>query len=159
MLIAFIAVGGLGLLLLLISMTLGEIFDLFDGILSTTALGVATTLFGATGAIVSLNGGPAYLAYILAAALGVIGLVGMALVTRKMTAMTDVQPHEVIGLTGVATTAINSLIGKVQLSHPDEINQRLAFATSTIDQGTSVTVVEIVGERIRVSPTSELNGA
>lgn len=156
--LAFAVIGGIGLLLLIVSMTLGEIFDLFDGVISTTAVGAAATLFGAAGAIVLLNDGPVLLAYIAGALLGAIGIVGVALLAKKMASISDAQPHEVIGLLGVATTDINDIIGKVQLNHPDEINQRLVFSNSPIEQGTPIAVVAVVGDRIRVASTSELNG-
>ena len=157
--LAFAAIGGLGLLLLVISMTLGEIFDLLDGLLSGTALGAGATLFGAGGVIVLLSDGPLWLAYTLGVVFGLLGILAMWLLTRKMASISDEQPHEVLGLQGIATTDINNIIGKVQLSHPYEINQRLAVTEKTIDQGTPVTVVAVIGERVKVAPTSELNGA
>jgi membrane-bound ClpP family serine protease len=156
--LAFAVIGGIGLLLLIVSMALGELVDFFDGIISTTAVGAAATLFGAAGAIVLLNNGPLFLAYSAGALLGVIGIVGVALLARKMARISNVQPHEVIGLLGVATTDINDIVGKVQLDHPDEINQRLVFSSSPIEKGTPIAVVAIVGDRIRVASTSELNG-
>lgn len=157
--LAFAAIGGLGLLLLVISMTLGEVFDLLDGVLSGTALGAGATLFGAGGVIVLLSDGPFWLAYTLGAVLGLLGIFAMWLLTRKMASISDEQPHEVLGLQGIATTDINRIIGKVQLSHPYEINQRLAVTEKTIDQGTPVTVVAVIGERVKVAPTSEMDGA
>ena len=156
--LAFAVIGGAGLLLLILSMTLGEIFDFFEGIFSTTAVGAAATLFGAAGAVVLLNDGPLVLAYLAGSVLGAIAIVGVALLARKMASISDAQPHEVIGLLGVATTDINHTIGKVQLNHPDEINQRLAFSNSPIEQGTPIAVVAVVEGRLRVASTSELNG-
>ncbi|QXQ09581.1 hypothetical protein [Paeniglutamicibacter sp. Y32M11] len=156
--LTFAVIGGIGLLLLVVSMTLGEIVDFFDGIISTTAVGAAATLFGAAGAIVLLNDGPLFLAYAAGALVGIIGIVGVAFLARKMARISNVQPHEVIGLLGVATTDINENVGKVQLEHPDEINQRLVFSSSPIKQGTPIVVVAIVEDRIRVASTSELNG-
>lgn len=156
--LTFAVIGGIGLLLLILSMTLGEMLDFFDGIISTTAVGVAATLFGATGTIVLLNNGSLTLAYLVASMLGILGIAGATFLARKMAKITDAQPHEIIGLLGVATTDINATIGKVQLNHPDEINQRLVFSNSPIEQGTPIAVVDIVDERIRVVSTSELNG-
>lgn len=156
--LAFAVIGGIGLLLLIVSMALGELVDFFDGVISTTAVGAAATLFGAAGAVVLLNDGPLVLAYIAGAVLGVIAIVGVALLARKMASISNAQPHEVIGLLGVATTDINDFVGKVQLDHPDEINQRLVFSSSPIEKGTPIAVVAVVGDRIRVASTSELNG-
>lgn len=156
--LAFAVIGGIGLLLLILSMVVGELVDFFDGIISTTAVGVAATLFGAAGAIVLLNNGSLTLAYLIASMLGILGIAGATLLARKMAKITDAQPHEIIGLLGVATTDINNTVGKVQLNHPDEINQRLVFSNSPIKQGTPVAVVAVEGERVRVVSTSELNG-
>lgn len=156
--LAFAVIGGIGLLLLILSMVLGELLDFFDGIISTTAVGVAATLFGAAGAIVLLNNGSLTLAYLFASLLGILGIAGATVLARKMAKITDAQPHEIIGLLGVATTDINSTIGKVQLNHPDEINQRLVFSNNPIAAGTPVAVVAVEGERIRVVSTSEPNG-
>lgn len=157
--LTFAVIGGAGLLLLVISMVVGEFLDLFDGVLSGTAIGAGATLFGAGGFLVLINGGPVWLAYTLGAVLGLLGVFALWLLTRKMAAITDEQPHEVLGLHGIATTPITRIIGKVQLNHPGEINQRLAVAENTIDQGTPVTVVAIMGDRIQVAPTSEIKGS
>lgn len=154
--LTFAVVGGAGLLLLIVSMAIGEFLDLFDGILSGTAIGAGATLFGAGGFLVLVNGGPGWLAILVAVIAGLLGIVLMWAMSKQMNALSNEQPHEVLGLQGYATTPISTTIGKVQLSHPSEINQRLAVAKKPIDQGTAITVIALAGDRVTVAPTEEL---
>lgn len=151
---AFLIVGGLGLAILLLSMVLGPIFDFldaFEGALSGTAVGSGLTLFGASGVLVLSNDGPAWLAYVLAAVLGMAAVFGVGRMTRTLEQSSIQASYEVVGLTGVAVSRITGAMGEVQLSHPREINKRLAFSSGYIESGALVTVTEIHGSRVKVT--------
>lgn len=152
-LIAFIVIGGCGLALLILSMALGEILDLFDGILSSTAIGVGAVFFGASGYIVISSGGPLWLAYTTASALALFAVVLATLLTRWMKKVTTPEVVELIGMTGVATADVHTN-GKVQLSHPSEINQRMAFADQEIVEGSEISVVAVLGDKVKVTSTN-----
>jgi membrane protein implicated in regulation of membrane protease activity len=156
-LIAFIAIGGCGLALLVLSMVVGEIVDLFDGILSTTALGVGAVIFGSSGYLVLANGGPSWMAYTLASVLGLVALSLGVVLTRWMKKIATPEVIELIGMTGIATSPVFAT-GKVQLSHTSEINQRLAFADEEIAQDTEITVVAVLGDKVKVKITPQ-NGS
>lgn len=151
---AFLIVGGLGLAILLVSMVLGPIFDFldaFEGALSGTAVGSGLTLFGASGVLVLSNGGPVWLAYVLAAVLGAAAVFGVGRMTRSLEQSSVQVAYEVVGLTGVAVTRITGAMGEVQLSHPREINKRLAFSAEIIASGATVAVTEVHGSRVKVA--------
>ncbi|MCC3292832.1 NfeD family protein [Arthrobacter sp. zg-Y1110] len=153
----FLIVGGVGLALLLLSMLLGSIFDflhILDGALSGTAVGSGLTLFGASGVLVLSNNGPAWLAYTLAAVLGAGAVAIVGTMTRKLQAASVQVPYEVVGLTGVTVSRITGAMGEVQLSHPREINKRMAFCEEIIPSGASVTVTEVHGSRVKVEKTA-----
>ena len=52
----FIIIGAIGLLVLLVALPLGDVFDVGDGALSGTSLGAGAVAFGAIGTIVTANG-------------------------------------------------------------------------------------------------------
>ena len=79
----FIIVGGVGLLVVLISLVFGELFDLLDGAISATALGSAFTVFGAVGAIVFANDLPLWLSSVIAIAVGLAVLLAVQLLIRS----------------------------------------------------------------------------
>ena len=73
LLLPFLIVGGVGLVLLLISLVLGDLLDHFeigDGAISSTALAVGLVVFGAAGALTVSMGLDLVWAYVLAAVLG-----------------------------------------------------------------------------------------
>lgn len=142
--------------ILLSSMLLGPLFDLFDvfdGALSGTAVGAGLTLFGASGVLVLGSSGPVWLAYTLAGALGAASLAAVGAMTSRLQKASVQIQHEVIGLTGVAASPITGAMGEVQLSHPREINKRMAFCEGVIAAGAPVTVVEVHGSRVKVAKT------
>lgn len=152
--IPFIIVGSVGLLILLISMLLGDLFDfldIFDGALSGTAVGSGLTVFGATGLIVTENGGPIWLAYAGSTVLCLAAILVLGRVTREMQAASVQESYDVVGLSGIAVSDISPEIGEVQLQHPREINKRLAISAEEIPAGTEVTVVSMTGSRVKVT--------
>ncbi|MEI5582435.1 MULTISPECIES: NfeD family protein [unclassified Agromyces] len=153
MLLPFLIVGGIGLILLVVSLVLGDVLDHFelgDGMISGTAIAVALTVFGAAGAITASSGLDLVWAYILAAALAVGAYVAAALAVRSLARSSDGAPASAIGLAGTATAAISESGGEVSLEGPGELERRLAFADHPIPAGARVRVVAHAGSRVKV---------
>ncbi|VXC26998.1 NfeD family protein [Plantibacter sp. T3] len=150
----FIIVGAVGLVIVLISLVFGEIFDFLDGAVSATALGSAFTVFGAVGAIVLANGLPPWSAYVISAVIGVLVLVGVQLMIRSFKRSEDGAPSSPLGLYGVARSTISASFGEVSLDGPHEIETRLAFSDTRIETGSRIRVVELQGSRVKVEPAS-----
>ncbi|WP_165314399.1 NfeD family protein [Agromyces protaetiae] len=153
MLLPFLIVGGIGLLLLVISLLLGDVFDHFeigDGALSGTALAVGMVVFGAAGAITVTSGLEIVWAYVLAAVLAVVAYVVAVLSIRALTRSSDGAPASAVGLTGVTTSPVTSSGGEVRLEGPGEVERRLAFADAEIAEGVRIRVVEHSGSRVKV---------
>ncbi len=148
----FIIIGAVGLVVVLASLFVGELFDLLDGAVSATALGSAFTVFGAVGAIVVANELPIWLAYVLAVAIGLAALVSVQLLSRNVRRSDDGEPSSPLGLYGTARSTIGTSSGEVSLDGPREIETRMAFAAAPIARGTRIRVVEIQGSRVRVEP-------
>lgn len=157
--LVFVAIGSAGLVILIVSMLFGELFDLLDGALSGTGLGSGLTLFGASGVLVLANGWPAGYAYLIAAVAGLIALVGVQLVIRRFQRSEDGVPSDPTDLTGVARTTVTPAGGEVSLDGPYEVETRLATSAVVIPAGTLVRVVSAAGARVRVEPLDSLDTA
>jgi membrane protein implicated in regulation of membrane protease activity len=153
MLLPFLIVGGAGLVILLISLILGDIFDHFeigDGAISGTALGVAAVVFGAAGALTTTSGLDLVWAYVLAVVLAIVAYVFALLVVRRLTKSSDGMPLNVVGLTGVSRSDISPAGGEVSLDGAYEIERRLAYSDQPIPEGVRIRVVEHSGTRVKV---------
>ncbi|MGW4930465.1 NfeD family protein [Agromyces sp. NPDC004153] len=153
MLLPFLIVGGLGLVLLVISLVLGDIFDHFDigdGAISGTALAVGLVVFGAAGALTVTWGLDLLWAYVLAAVLAVIAYLLSAVAVRSLTRSSDGVPASALGLTGVAKSDVSSAGGEVSLDGPGEIERRLAWSDAPIAEGVRIRVIEHAGTRVKV---------
>ena len=146
----FLIVGGIGLLLVLISLLFDGILDFLDGALSGTAVGSAFVVFGASGAIAVANGLPDWSAYLISAAIAVVVLIGVQLLIRTLRRSEDGTPSSPVGLYGVTRSTVTTTSGEVSLDGPHEIETRLAFADETIPRDTRIRVVELQGSRVRV---------
>lgn len=146
----FLIVGGIGLLLILVSLVFDEILDFLDGALSGTAVGSALVVFGASGAIAVANGLPEWSAYLISAVIGLLVLVGVQLLIRSLKRSEDGAPGSPVGLYGVSRSTITTTSGEVSLDGPHEIETRLAFADETIPRDTRIRVIELQGSRVRV---------
>jgi membrane protein implicated in regulation of membrane protease activity len=154
LLLPFLIVGGVGLVLLLISLVLGDILDQFevgDGAISSTALSVGLVVFGAAGAVTVSAGLDLVWAYVLAAALAVVAYVLSALVVRNLTRSSDGVPKSAVGLSGVATSDVSPSGGEVSLDGPGEIERRLAFSDAPVAEGARIRVIEHAGTRVKVT--------
>ena len=149
----FLIVGGVGLAVLLISLIIGDIFDHFDigdGAISGTALGIAAVVFGASGALTTTNGLDDVWAYVLAAVLAVIAYVIAVLFVKRLTKSSDGEIASAIGLSGVARSSISTSGGEVSLDGPQEVERRLAYSDEPIAEGARIRVVEHSGTRVKV---------
>jgi len=149
----FLIVGGVGLAVLLISLIVGDIFDHFDigdGAISGTALGIAAVVFGASRALTTTNGLDTLWAYVLAAVLAIIAYVIAVLFVKRLTKSSDGVPASALGLSGVTRSTVSPAGGEVSLDGPHEVERRLAYADDTIAEGVRVRVIEHTGTRVKV---------
>ncbi|MFC5099139.1 hypothetical protein [Amycolatopsis plumensis] len=56
-------------------------------------------------------------------------------ITRRLAASSEPATYDLIGLAGITTEATTATYGEVKLSHPREINKRLAFSTDPLPAG------------------------
>jgi len=153
LLLPFLIVGGLGLVLLVISLVLGDIldhFDIGDGAISGTAIAVGLVVFGAAGALTVTWGIDVVWAYVLAAVLAVVAYLLSAMAVRSLTRSSDGVPASALGLTGVAKSDVSSSGGEVSLDGPGEIERRLAWSDAPIAEGARIRVIEHAGTRVKV---------
>ncbi|QEO09163.1 NfeD family protein [Protaetiibacter larvae] len=146
----FLIVGGIGLLLVIVSLVFDEILDFLDGALSGTAVGSALAVFGASGAIAVSNGLPDWSAYLIAGLIGIAVLVAVQLLIRTLRRSEDGAPSSPVGLYGVTRSTVTTTSGEVSLDGPHEVETRLAFADETIPRDTRIRVIELQGSRVRI---------
>ena len=153
MLLPFLIVGGIGLVLLVISLVLGDIFDhleIGDGALSGTALAVGMVVFGASGALVASMGLDTVWVYVLSIVLAAVAYLLCVLAIRNLTRSSDGVPASAVGLSGVARSDVSTAGGEVSLDGPGELERRLAYSDEPIAEGARVRVVEHAGSRVKV---------
>ena len=146
----FLIIGGVGLLLVLISLLFDGILDFLDGALSGTAVGSALVVFGASGAIAISNGLPDWTSYVIAAGIAIVVFIAVQLLIRSLRRSEDGIPSSPLGLYGVTRSNVTTTSGEVSLDGPNEIETRLAFADEPIPRDTRIRVVEIQGSRVRI---------
>ncbi|WP_214467728.1 NfeD family protein [Microbacterium flavescens] len=149
----FLIVGGVGLAVLLISLIVGDIFDHFDigdGAISGTALGVAAVVFGASGVLTFTSGLDTVWAYVLAVVLAVLAYLVAVFFIKRLTKSSDGAPLSAAGLSGVSRSDISPAGGEVSLDGPGEFERRLAYSDEPIAEGVRVRVVEHSGTRVKV---------
>lgn len=149
----FLIVGGIGLAVLLVSMLLGDIFDHFDvgdGAISGTALGVAAVVFGASGVLTSTSDLAQVWAYVLAAVLAIVAYALAVFFIRRLTKSSDGVPASAVGLTGVSRSPISPSGGEVSLDGPHEIERRLAYSDDVLPEGVRIRVIAHTGTRVKV---------
>lgn len=148
--LVFLVLGIVGLVLGLLSVTLGDLFELADGALSGTSLGAGLLLFGATGAVVTSAGLPVVATYPIAAVIGLGVLLLVNLLLKRLRQSDDATPRPVVGMQGAVTSQVSAAHGEVSLD--GELETRMAFADTPISQGTRIAVVEQHGSRVKVQP-------
>lgn len=155
--LAFLIIGGVGLVLLLVSALLGELFDgLFDaldlaggGLLSGPVIGAFLASFGFGGALTMYGTGVGVPGGALAG-LGsgvVVGGIAFA-VTRTLIRMpTDetVRTGDLVGATGLVITPIpEGSFGEVSISYLGQTLKYNARANAAIAAGTQVEVTAVL---------------
>ena len=153
--LTFIVIGGVGLLMLLVSLVLDDLLDVGDGLISGTSLGAGLVAFGALGSIVKANGLATGWAYAAAVVFGVLVLFGVQAVVTRLKESEDGGPVVLTGVQGVVTATVTATgAGEVSLDDPRELERRLAWADTTIDAGTRIVVLEQSGSRVKVAPVT-----
>ena len=153
MLMPFLIVGGVGLAVLLISLIVGDIFDHFeigDGAISGTALGIAAVVFGAAGVLTATSGLDLVWAYVLAIVLAILAYLFALLLVKRLTKSSDGTPLSAMGLTGVTRSTVSPAGGEVSLDDPHEIERRLAYSDEIIAEGVRIRVIEHSGTRVKI---------
>ncbi|MBL0886079.1 NfeD family protein [Myceligenerans indicum] len=146
--LVFIVLGIVGLALGLLSVALGDLFELGDGALSGTSLGAGLLLFGATGAVVTSSGLPVVATYPIAAAIGLGVILLVNLLLKRLRQSDDATPRSIVGQQGAVTSEVSPAHGEVSLDN--ELETRMAFADMPLPQGTRIAVVEQHGSRVKV---------
>lgn len=147
----FIAIGGIGLVLLAASMLIGEAFEVGDGLLSGTGLGVGAVVFGAVGVITTANDLPNAVTYLGSAVAGVLAIVVVQVLVKRLQSTEDGLPVSLVGTTGVAKTDITPERGEVFLDAAQELERRMAWSRSPIPEGSRIVVVQQQGSRVEVT--------
>ncbi|WP_407319501.1 NfeD family protein [Isoptericola halotolerans] len=150
--LVFVLIGAAGLLLLLLSLVVGELLDLGDGALSGTSLGVGAVVFGAVGSIVTVNGLPVWVAYAASVVVGLLAAAVAQLMIRRLSATEDNANVSLVGVQGTAVTDITQASGEVSLDAVSELERRLAWSLEPIAEGTRVVVLEHQPNSVRVGP-------
>lgn len=151
--IVFLVIGGIGLVLLLASLVLGDVFDsidLGDGGLSGIAAGVGAVVFGASGVIALSSDLPLVWAYVIGIGFAVLAGAVAQLVIRRLSATEDAPPPPLDGAYGTTTATTGPSGGEVRLEGVRDLEARLAWADEEIATGTRVVVVGVSGSRVHV---------
>ncbi|WP_418275227.1 NfeD family protein [Isoptericola jiangsuensis] len=150
--LVFALIGTIGLVLLVVSLVVGDLVDLGDGALSGTSLGVGAVVFGAVGAIVTANGLDLWIAYVSSAVVGLAAVLVAQLMIRRISASDDNAHVDLVGVQGTAVTDITQSAGEVSLDAVTELERRLAWSLEPITAGTRVVVLEHKPNSVRVGP-------
>lgn len=159
--IVFLTIGAAGAILLLSSVILGDLFDFFhifngfDGLLSTTSLGLAALLFGGNGYFMMVNGSSSATAIGFGILWAAIGFLFAVFLEKWLISKTVKVTHNIVGQTGTAVTKIDTHLGKVLVNHYSETNPRFAFSDSEIPAGAEVIVLEEIDGKVKVATVTE----
>jgi membrane protein implicated in regulation of membrane protease activity len=161
----YFTIMAIGIILLLTTLVLGELMDVFDlgigegvGPLSGPVLGIGLTAFGATGILTAVYDWPTFLGAVTSAisalAFGALGWWMLAVVHRQ-TGSTGQTISSMVGRLGEVTTRISpDGIGEVLLTSSDSTRSVLARSKDgrEIAPGTVVRVVQTLGGSVIVEP-------
>ncbi len=169
LLTVFLVIGGIGFVFLLVSLAVGDIFEMFGGsadlgdpgvdfgFLDSRVIAVFLTAFGGFGAIaVQMNFGAAVSSF--AGLLGGVFFAGMVSVFGRFLigqqASSSVTDHDLIGHSAQVTVTIKpGQIGQITAKIGDERVEKIARAKSgeEIAIGSIVTIESIAGDSVIVS--------
>ena len=170
LLTVFLIIGGIGFAFLLVSLAVGDIFEMLGGsadlgdpgvdfgFLDSRVLAVFITAFGGFGAIAAQMGFGA----VVSSFVGLLGGVAFAAVVSvfgrfliSQQASSSVSDHDLIGRTVQVTVTIKpGEVGQITAKIGDERVEKVARARSgeEIKAGTIVTVDSIAGDSVIVAP-------
>jgi membrane protein implicated in regulation of membrane protease activity len=170
--ILFFLIAVAGLMMLALSVIVGELFEFLDfdfgdvdvggdggGPITTPAISLGLTAFGATGMITQWAGWgvvpsviTSFASAIAFAALGA----WLAIMFYRQTSGTDDAFASVVGSLGEVVTSITSTPGEVQISSYGSTHTRLARSASgdRIPTGTVVRIVDVMGNTLVVERAS-----
>lgn len=139
--VTFAIIAAVGLLLLVATSFLDEIFNFGDGLFSGVTIGAGAMIFGASGVIALGSGLPSFVAYGISLALFFITLV----ITRKITSLAQASETKerpsMVGVEGTVTVTVSSNGGEVRLNSIHEMEPRMARSNEVIPTGTKIKVV------------------
>lgn len=155
---AFLIIGIVGAVLLLLSLLLGGVFDAFDfgdGPLSLTTIAAFTTIFGFTAFACVGSGVPTGLSGVFGALAGVVGALiawWLTRVIRSAESTTAVSSGQLTGQNAVVVLGIpgGSGLGEISLVRNGERVSLSAVSAQEIPSGARVRIVETI------TPTSVL---
>jgi membrane protein implicated in regulation of membrane protease activity len=172
LLAVFLVIGGLGFAFLIVSLVVGDIFEMFGGsadigdpgvdfgFLDSRVLAVFITAFGGFGAIAAQMGFGAVVSSFVGLLGGVffaavVSVFGRFLIGQQ--ASSTVSDHDLLGRTAQVTVAIKpGEVGQITAKIGDERVEKIARAKSgeEIKTGSIVTIESIAGDSVIVSPDS-----
>lgn len=169
MLVEFLIIGGIGLVILVLALVLGDFLDLsvpFEGMLDSDVFSVATIsafigAFGFGGAIAQEIFGTLWLAIPVAVVTGVLFSWFTIWLTRKLknsASGTSVNTRSLVGREATVLTAIpEDGYGEVRLSVNGHRTKFSARSEIAIEAGTSVWISDVLSATaVQVTPTHEL---
>lgn len=151
----FLVIGGIGLVVLLLSLVLGDVveaFDVGDGGFSGIAAGVGAVVFGASGVIALGQDLPILWSYAIGAVFAVVAFLVARVLVQRLAATEDAPPPPLEGAFGMTTATTGPGGGEVRLEGVRDLEARLAWADEEIAAGTRVVVVAVSGARVQVRP-------
>jgi len=162
----FTVLGIAGVVLLLVSLILGEVLDSIDVLdfgYSTAAIGSAFVVFGFVGEIIRQTPLPIALVWLTAVALSLlVGFGVQRVINRVEKAETGLADYSIVGMQGEVTVRVTGSSGEVKLDDHRELESRLARIANyrtvapEIPKGTRVVVLEQKGVHAIVEPVTAI---
>jgi len=149
----FLVVGAIGLVLLVLSFVVGEVFESFeigDGGISGLAVGIGAVVFGASGVLALSSDLAVVWAYVIAVGFALVAGAVAQLLINRLAASEDAPPPPLEGAFGVLTATTGPEGGEVRLEGVRDLESRLAWADDELPAGTRVVVVGVSGSRVHV---------
>ncbi len=150
----FSVIGGIGLLLLVVSLVLGEVFgevSFGDVGLSGSAIGIGAVVFGASGVIAVANDLATVWTYVFAVVFAAISTAVAQLMVNRLADSEDAPPPPLEGAFGVLTATTGPEGGEVRLEGVRDLESRLAWSDEVLEPGQRVVVTGVSGSRVRVT--------
>lgn len=160
----FLAVGGVGVALLLVMLVVGDHFDgLFDGLGGGewfTGAGLAGFIgaFGFSAALSLAITSGMTISIIVGVVVGLAVGALVTFLTVKLKALGDKGGHRTDSLVGVVGTVISAIpvegYGEISVAAQGSLHKLNARSTVAIPQGTAVTITDVLSPTsVRVAPT------